>query len=127
MVGGEMGVRADRAFIMGSSERPILEGYLDCYLCSTIAIIDPNSIRENFTMSNAKHTPKRRSAGKAVPVLGAAGLLSLGGWRLGRNKRGAGSGPADAKDGAESSNHPRRGGAFRRQPVDLFSLRQGER
>ena len=30
-------------------------------------------------MSNAKHTPKRRSAAKAVPVLGAAGLLSLAG------------------------------------------------
>ena len=54
-------------------------------------------------------------------------FVVAGGWRLGRNKRGAGSGPADAKDGAESSNHPRRGRAFRRQPVDLLRLRQGER
>jgi hypothetical protein len=38
-----------------------------------------NSIRENFTMSNAKHTPKRRSTAKAIPILGAAGLLSLAG------------------------------------------------
>jgi hypothetical protein len=30
-------------------------------------------------MSNAKHTPKRKRRAKAVPVLGAAGLLSLGG------------------------------------------------
>src|SRR5262252_7450450 len=30
-------------------------------------------------MSNAKHTPKLRRAAKAVPVLGAAGLLSLAG------------------------------------------------
>jgi hypothetical protein len=30
-------------------------------------------------MSNAKHTPKRKRRVKAVPVLGAAGLLSLAG------------------------------------------------
>jgi hypothetical protein len=30
-------------------------------------------------MSNAKHAPKRRRGAKAVPVLGAAGLLSLAG------------------------------------------------
>lgn len=35
--------------------------------------------REDFTMSNAKHTPKRKRGAKAVPVLGAAGLLSLAG------------------------------------------------
>jgi hypothetical protein len=34
---------------------------------------------EDFTMSNAKHTPKRKRGAKAVPVLGAAGLLSLAG------------------------------------------------
>jgi hypothetical protein len=33
--------------------------------------------REDFTMSNAKHTPKRKRGAKAVQVLGAAGLLSL--------------------------------------------------
>src|SRR5580704_11931796 len=35
--------------------------------------------REDFTMSNAKHAPKRKRGAKAVPVLGAAGLLSLAG------------------------------------------------
>jgi hypothetical protein len=30
-------------------------------------------------MSNAKHAPKRKRGAKAVPVLGAAGLLSLAG------------------------------------------------
>ena len=30
-------------------------------------------------MSSAKHTPKRKRGAKAVPVLGAAGLLSLAG------------------------------------------------
>src|ERR1700740_3240196 len=42
----------------------------------------PNHIipeREDFTMSNAKHAPKRKRGAKAVPVLGAAGLLSLAG------------------------------------------------
>jgi hypothetical protein len=34
---------------------------------------------EDFTMSDAKHTPKRKRGAKAVPVLGAAGLLSLAG------------------------------------------------
>src|SRR5215813_13612955 len=33
--------------------------------------------REDFTMSNAKRAPKRKRGAKAVPVLGAAGLLSL--------------------------------------------------
>ena len=35
--------------------------------------------REEFTMSNAKHAPKRKRGAKAVPVLGAVGLLSLAG------------------------------------------------
>ena len=35
--------------------------------------------REDFTMSNAKHAPKRKRGAKAVPVLGAVGLLSLAG------------------------------------------------
>jgi len=35
--------------------------------------------REDFTMSNAKHAPMRKRGAKAVPVLGAAGLLSLAG------------------------------------------------
>jgi hypothetical protein len=30
-------------------------------------------------MSNAKHAPKRKRGAKAVPILGAAGLLSLAG------------------------------------------------
>ena len=35
--------------------------------------------REDFMMRNAKHAPKRKRGAKAVPVLGAAGLLSLAG------------------------------------------------
>src|SRR5262249_56880395 len=40
--------------------------------------IDPTE-REDFTMSNAKKAPKRKRGAKVVPVLGAAGLLSLAG------------------------------------------------
>lgn len=49
------------------------------------------------------------------------------GWRRGRDERVAGGGPAYAKDRAEPRTHPRRGRAFRRQPVDLLCLRQRER
>src|SRR5207245_982163 len=46
----------------------------------TIDLISfPPNVWEDFTMSNAKHAPKREPRGKAVPVLGAAGLLSLAG------------------------------------------------
>src|SRR6516162_9007596 len=34
---------------------------------------------EDHTMRNLKHTPKRKRGAKAIPVLGAAGLLSLAG------------------------------------------------
>jgi hypothetical protein len=57
-------------------------------------------------MSNAKHTPKRKRRVKAVPVLGAAGLLSLAGGASAATR--VGSGPADAKDRAESRNHKKR-------------------
>ena len=83
--------------------------------------------REDFTMSNAKHAPKRKRGAKAVPVLGAAGLLSLAG---GASAATSGAPVADLPTqttSAESRNHPRRGRAFRRQPVDLLCLRQGER
>jgi hypothetical protein len=43
-------------------------------------------------MSNAKHTPKRKRGAKAVPVLGAAGLLSLAG---GASAATSGAPPAD--------------------------------
>jgi hypothetical protein len=52
-------------------------------------------------------------------------FIVASGWRLRRN--GAGGGPAQPKDRTGSRNHPRRGRAFRRQPVDLLCLRQGER
>jgi hypothetical protein len=46
-------------------------------------------------------------------------------WCLRRN--GADGGAAQPKDRIGSRNHPRRGRAFRRQPVQLLCLRQGER
>ena len=54
-------------------------------------------------------------------------FVVAGGWCLGRDKRSAGGGPASSNDHAESRDHPRRGRAFRRQPVDLLCLRQRER
>ena len=78
-------------------------------------------------MSNAKHAAKRKRGAKAVPVLGAAGLLSLAG---GASAATSGAPVADLptqKIAPKSGNHPRRGRAFRRQPVDLLCLRQGER
>ena len=48
-------------------------------------------------MSNAKHAPKRKRGAKAVPVLGAAGLLSLTGGALAATSGAPGAGLATQK------------------------------
>jgi hypothetical protein len=97
------------------------------YLCSTIAIIDPQQYQgELYDVERKAHseTQGRSESGTGTRC---CRFVVAGGWRLGRDGRGSIGGPADAKDRAESSNHPWRGRAFRRQPVDLLCLRQGER
>ena len=78
-------------------------------------------------MSNAKHAPKRKRGAQAVPVLGAAGLLSLAGVASAATSAALVADLPPSSDHAELRNHPRRGRACRRQPVDLLCLRQGER
>ena len=65
-------------------------------------------------MSNAKYTLKRKRGAKAVPVLGAAGLLSLAGGASAATSAAIGGGPASSNDHAESRDHPRRGRALGR-------------
>jgi hypothetical protein len=74
-------------------------------------------------MSNAKHAPKRKRGAKAVPVLGAAGLLSLAG-----GVSAATAAPvADAlTQNSVVSHEITLGGNRRRQPGDILCFRQGK-
>ncbi len=74
-----------------------------------------------------KARSEAQARGESGTGAGGCRFVVAGGGRLGRDKRSAGGGPASSSDHAESRNHPRRGRAFRRQPVDLLCLRQRER
>jgi hypothetical protein len=77
-------------------------------------------------MSNAKRAPKRKRGAKVVPVLGAAGLLSLAGGASAATNGAQGADPPTQKIAPNHEIILRRGRDFRRQPVDLLCLRQGE-
>ena len=74
-----------------------------------------------------KARSEAQARGESGTGAGGCRFVVAGGWRLGRDERGTGGGPASSNDHAESRDHPRRGRAFRRQPVDLLCLRQRER
>ena len=84
-------------------------------------------LHRNGGFYNAELKAHSETDARSEGNTGARGgrFVVAGGWRLCRN--GPSGGPAPAKDRAESRNHSRRGRAFRRQPVDLLCLRQGER
>src|SRR6516165_443708 len=97
---------------------------LDCNLCSTIAIIDPNSIKgELYDVERKAHSEAQERSESGTGTR-CCRFVVAGGWRLGRDGRGSIGGPAHAKDRPEPRNHPRRGRTFRRQPGDLLCLRQ---
>jgi len=71
-------------------------------------------------MRNSKHTPKRKRGAKVIPVLGAAGLLSLVGGAFATTAPIAElSSQKTAILGEEELSDV--------SPVDLLCLRQGER
>jgi hypothetical protein len=63
--------------------------------------------------------------------VGAFSLLHGAGYGMAFSKHltrnGAGFGPTEPKDRAESRNCPVRGRAFRCQPIDILRVQQGER
>jgi hypothetical protein len=62
----------------------------------------PTQEWKDFTMSNAKQTMKRKHGAKAIPVLGAAGLLSVAG---GASAATSGAPVADLAPQTTSPNH----------------------
>ena len=100
------------------------------WLCSCAHTIDSDPYHSRTGgLHDVERKARSEAQARGESGTGAGGcrVVVASGWRLCRNECGTGGGPASSNDRAESRDHPRRGRAFRRQPVDLLCLRQRER
>jgi len=135
-VGGKPGARAQIAhsYPQGRQRGQVGKGLQASYWPRRMRSTSPRIDSDPYHSRTGGLNDVERKARSEAQARGESGtgtrgcrFVVAGGWCLGRDKRSAGGGPASSNDHAESRDHPRRGRAFRRQPVDLLCLRQRER